>query len=134
SARCSPRPDAQARRARRRCGLRGGLVELLGIAGSIAFSLACAVVGVRLLLLARRTRHAPELAMGVAFVSSGAVGFTFTVVADLLHRGHGDVGLVGRLSQLAMIFFFVGYFGLAVGRSGIFRTRERRPRQLVIAL
>jgi hypothetical protein len=109
-------------------------LELLGIAGGIAFSLACTVVGARLLWLAHRTRHAPELAMGVAFVSSGAIGFTLTVVADLIHRRHGDPGLVGRLGHLAMIFFFVGYFGLAVGSWRIFRPRETWPRNVVVAI
>ena len=109
-------------------------MELLGIAGSIAFSVACAVVGVRLLWLARRTRHAPELAMGVAFVSSGAVGFSITVAADLLRRAGADVEVVGRLAQAAMAFFFLGYFGLAVGSWRIFRPRERWPRNLVAAI
>jgi hypothetical protein len=109
-------------------------MELLGIAGSIAFSIACAVVGVRLLWLARRTRHAPELAMGVAFASSGAVGFTITVAADLIRRSGGDPALVGRLSQAAMIFFFLGYLGLSVGSWRIFRPRESWPRNLVIAI
>jgi hypothetical protein len=109
-------------------------VELLGIAGSIAFSLACAAVGVRLLWMARRTRHAPELAMGFAFVSSGAIGFTFAVVADLVRRSHGDADLVGRLGQIAMIFFFLGYFGLAIGSWRIFRPREIWPRNVVVAI
>ena len=49
-------------------------MELLGLLGSLAFSLASAVVGVRLLALARRTRCAPELSMGISFISSGALG------------------------------------------------------------
>jgi hypothetical protein len=102
-------------------------VELLGLIGSVAFSLASAVVGVRLLWLARRTRAAPELAMGLALVSSGALGFACFVVADLLRRS-GEVGSATRaLGIAATLFFFAGYLGLGVGVWRMFRPRERWP-------
>lgn len=40
-----------------------------------------AIVGVRLLLLASRTRQVPEFALGLAFVLLGAVGYPLTTVA-----------------------------------------------------
>jgi hypothetical protein len=106
-------------------------VELLGLLGSVAFSLASAVVGVRLLLLARRTRGAPELAMGLAFVSSGALGFACFVVADLMRKSGSTSALVSLLGIGATLFFFAGYLGLAVGCWRMFRPRERWPLGLI---
>jgi hypothetical protein len=109
-------------------------MELLGVLGGVAFSLACAVVGFRLLRLASRSKQTPELAMGVAFVSSGAVGFTFTVIADALARNGGAPDTIVRLGQAAMLSFYVGYFGLAVGSWRIFRPRESWVKGLVGAI
>lgn len=109
-------------------------MQALGLVGSIAFSLASAVVGVRLLRLARRTRQTPELAMGLAFVSSGAIGFFFSVIADVARRDGADPAVVARLTQVAMLFFFAGYLGLAVGAAQIFRPREHWPRGAVAAI
>jgi hypothetical protein len=106
-------------------------VELLGLIGSVAFSLASAVVGVRLLLLARRTRGAPELAMGLALVSSGALGFTCFVVADVLRKSGSTSPLVSILGIGATLFFFAGYLGLAIGCARMFRPRERWPLALI---
>ncbi|MBW2233217.1 MAG: hypothetical protein JRH17_22765 [Deltaproteobacteria bacterium] len=39
-------------------------------------------IGVRLLLLARRTREAPELLMGLAFLVGGCVGYVLEVLAQ----------------------------------------------------
>ena len=52
---------------------------LLGAGIFVAWSL---VLGVRLLRLARRTRGLPELAMGVAFVASGGIGFALQILAQ----------------------------------------------------
>ena len=41
--------------------------------GMVAFALASATVGVRLVLVARRPRPVPELAVGLAFVGWGAI-------------------------------------------------------------
>lgn len=50
----------------------------LGIAVMIA---ADALVGVRLLLLARRTRRTPELAFALSFLLLGVVGYPLSIVA-----------------------------------------------------
>ena len=73
--------------------------------------------------------------MGVAFVSSGAIGFSFTVVAETLARnGGGSPETIARLGQAAMLAFYVGYFGLAVGSWRIFRPRESWVKGLVGAI
>jgi hypothetical protein len=106
-------------------------VELLGLLGSVAFSLASAVVGVRLLLLARRTRGAAELTMGLALVSSGALGFTCFVVADLMRKSGNTGTLALVLGVAATLFFFFGYLGLGIGVWRMFRPTERWPLALL---
>ena len=50
----------------------------LGVLGMIA---ACVTVGVRLLLLTRRTRQAPELLLGLSFLLMGGVGYPLAIAA-----------------------------------------------------
>lgn len=53
---------------------------LLGV-GALAMIAVDAIVGVRLLLLARRTRQIPEAALGTAFLLLGAIGYPLTTLA-----------------------------------------------------
>lgn len=66
--------------------------KLLGV-GMLGQVIACAVVGARLLLLARRTRQAPELCLGASFVLLGVLGYPLSVVARV-----GDVPSIGLLA------------------------------------
>jgi len=50
-------------------------------AGVVLQLVACAIVGLRLLALAARTRRAPELSLGCAFVLMGAVGYPLAIYA-----------------------------------------------------
>jgi hypothetical protein len=54
--------------------------SLLGL-GALAMVAVDAVVGVRLLLLAQRTRELPEAALGAAFVLLGAIGYPLSTAA-----------------------------------------------------
>ena len=56
------------------------MTRLLGI-GIVVQILACGVVGVRLLWLSARTRRAPELLLGTAFLMLGVVGYPLAIVA-----------------------------------------------------
>ena len=56
----------------------GGLVWV----GFIAFFVVALVVGVRVLMLARRTRELPELLMGIGVLGIGPVGFGLQVAAQ----------------------------------------------------
>ena len=80
------------------------MAELLGLIGFGSFLTVSAVVGVRLLLLARRTRRLPELAIGLNFVLAGLIGYGLLIAAEslrvvpppydgwaLARRRHGDV-------------------------------------------
>ncbi len=107
-------------------------MQILGLLGVAAFSLACAVVGVRLLRLALRTRQAPELAMGLAFVASGAIGFPLLTAAAVLGQAEA-----GTLAQWAMgigtLSLFSGYAGLGIGCWRIYRPAARWPLVPIVA-
>lgn len=53
---------------------------MLGL-GALAMVAVDAVVGVRLLMLAQRTRELPEAALGAAFVLLGAIGYPLSTAA-----------------------------------------------------
>lgn len=102
-------------------------MKALGLLGVAAFTLASAVVGMRLLLLARRTRQAPEAAMGLAFLASAAIGFPLLIAATVLLETGGATGTSHALTSLGALFTFAGYVGLAVGCWRIYRPSARWP-------
>jgi hypothetical protein len=102
-------------------------MQLLGLLGVVAFSLACAVVGVRLLRVARRTRQTPELSMGGALVASGAIGFPLLVFSQLLATEGSSPLAAHLLSGFGAVFTFSGYIGLMIGTWRIFRPTARWP-------
>ena len=72
--------------------------------GFLAFFVVALVVGVRLLLLARRTRRLPELCIGIGVLGIGPVGFGFFVVAQQLGVAspfHNLLAAIGMLSVAA---------------------------------
>ncbi|MEM1202562.1 MAG: hypothetical protein AAGN66_04980 [Acidobacteriota bacterium] len=54
-------------------------LQFVTLIASVLHIGACVVVGVRLLVLARRTREVPEFLMGTSFVAAGAALFFFLV-------------------------------------------------------
>jgi hypothetical protein len=101
-------------------------MQLLGLLGAAAFSLASAVVGIRLLRLATRTRQAPELAMGLAFVVSGAIGYPLLTAATLLLAADA-LELARVATGLGTLSLFAGYVGLSIGCWRIYRPADRWP-------
>mgnify|MGYP006337394957 CR=1 FL=1 len=63
----------------------GQVAEILGVIGFGSFLAVSLAVGTRLLLLARRTRRLPELAMGLNFLLAGFIGYALLVAAESLH-------------------------------------------------
>ena len=61
----------------------GQVAEILGVIGFGSFLAVSLAVGTRLLLLARRTRRLPELAMGLNFLLAGFIGYALLVAAGL---------------------------------------------------
>lgn len=72
------------------------VTELLAL-GGLAMIAADAVVGVRLLGLARRTRALPEATLGVAFLLLGVIGYPLATAArrGVLGDGAGNAALLG---------------------------------------
>ena len=106
-------------------------MQLLGLLGVVAFSLACAVVGVRLLRVAARTRQAPELSMGLALVSSGAIGFPLLISSQILAIRSGSSLTTHLLSAFGSVFTFLGYIGLVIGTWRIYRPAAQWPRAVL---
>ena len=102
----------------------GVSVKLLGL-GVIFQLLACVVVGMRLILLWRRTRLLPELAFGVAFLSLGALGYPLSIVARM--------GLAGEAGEILLSVALgaqnLAAISLLVGTWRIFRPLERWLRE-----
>jgi hypothetical protein len=87
-------------------------VALLGLICFAVTLLARLVVGTRLLLLARRTRELPELAIAIAFLAGGVVGSLLGFVAMMNYVPTDYVVAVGfvssagtQVSSLAIAFF-----------------------------
>jgi len=105
-------------------------VGVLAAIGFGSFVLASMVVGVRLLLLARRTRQAPESALGAALLLGGGVGYLLMVLAlDLLPRLLAPPALLA-----ANLSLHAGALCLAIGTAHIFRPGDPSGRAAVAAI
>lgn len=93
---------------------------VLTMIGLAAFLLACTVVGVRLLLHWRRSRELPELAIGLAFLLGGALGYVPVVVTSVV---------VSLPTQLSTAVFAAGILALNVGAGAlwVFTWQVFRP-------
>lgn len=103
------------------------LVQTLGFGAFIAASF---VLGVRLLLLWRRTGEVPELAMGTSFLVGGALGYSAWFAYTLVALG----ALEGDLHVLASAGLGLTCLGAATQAAGIraaFRPGDRRATALV---
>jgi hypothetical protein len=95
------------------------MADVLGGIGFGAFLSVSVVLGVRLLLLARRTRKLPELAIGLNFLLAGAIGYALLLAAESLRvlpapwDGRGSFAGVACISAGAAL---VGLFSRAVFR------------------
>jgi len=100
------------------------MAELLRILGFGSFLGASAVVGVRLLLLARRTRRLPETALGLAFVLAGTLGYALLFLSAQGAQGGAVLGLPAPWLRGA------GIGSTALGSAGlwVFTWRVFRPR------
>jgi hypothetical protein len=99
--------------------------------GGLAFVLASCVLGVRLLLLATRTRRLPEVCIGLAQLLMGGLAYPLIMTARLAVRLSAPV----RIGVMAVSILFMGVGTLAVGIFNwqVFRPGARWARGLVIA-
>jgi len=95
------------------------MADVLGLIGFGAFLSVSVVVGARLLLLARRTRKLPELAIGLNFVLAGAIGYALLLAAESLRLlpapWDGRASFAG-VTSISIGAGFVGLFSRAVFR------------------
>lgn len=81
-------------------------MEILAQLGGGAFTLACLVIGLRLVLLSFRTRHLPELLVGSALFLMAGVGYPLSAVA---RQTPGlDPHIRAALGLLGALFVVVG--------------------------
>ncbi len=70
--------------------------------GVLAFAVASFLVGARLLLLARRTRELPELAVGLALVLAGGAGYALMFASARLAPEPATAGAFAALGALSL--------------------------------
>jgi hypothetical protein len=105
-------------------------MEWLGAVGGGSFILASLIIGVRVLLLARRTRQLPELAMGLGLVLMGGLSYPINVAARMSVDLSPDtrVGMM-LLSQLLM---WIGCVAIGIFNWRVFRPEARWPLALLV--
>jgi hypothetical protein len=104
---------------------------LLGIS-SLASLVAALVLGIRLLLLARRTRGVPEFAMGNSFILGGFLGFLLVLIGNPAAAPGLSKPLTELLFRLGMSLVSVGICCTYVFVCQTFRPRS--PTALVLML
>jgi len=108
----------------------GVSVQRIGAIGGLSFILASLVIGLRLLLLARRTRQLPEFAIGLALFLMGGLGYPILAIARLA---------TGMPVPLRIGFFVIsilcnmsGMVGVCVFNARVFHPRERWAEWLTV--
>lgn len=107
-------------------------MQVLNGLATLAFVIVGAAVGLRLLLLARRTRQIPELAVGTALLLIGGLGYPLAIAA-------GAPGLVAPKTGLALMAFAtvvmdVGFACIVVFTWKVFRPEAPWARGLLVAM
>ncbi len=103
-------------------------MQLLAAVATLAFVVISALVGVRLLLLARRSGAVPELALGLAFFLVGALGYPLGLLSVAPGLPEPAARALFALSQLAT---GVGSAAVFVFTRGVFRPDAAWARWLV---
>jgi hypothetical protein len=107
-------------------------VQLVAALGGLAFIVASLVVGLRILLLARRTRQLPELVIGLSLFLAGGLGYPMLVVARTAITWPDPVRIA--LFTVAMLFGLTGTLCAATFNQQVFRPGAAWARALVVAL
>lgn len=86
------------------------MLGLLALTAALAFVVVGGFVGIRLLLLARRTRQLPELAIGIGFLFVALIGYPMGISAGMPSLDDG----------LARLLFGTGHIATTIGSISIF--------------
>ena len=97
-------------------------VQALAGVGNAVFALVEAVVGIRLLLLWRRTRQLPEFTVGMGLLLVGGLGFPLMVAGGLGRLSNGEISLL-------IVGLGVASIGLGVTALNVFTWKVFRPHQ-----
>jgi hypothetical protein len=109
-----------------RSGSEGDLADLLGLIGFGSFLAVSTLVGIRLLLLARRTRRLPELAVGLDFLLAGSIGYALLLAAESLHLFAEPYSGWASFAAVTAISLGAGFLALFTRR--VFRPESRFAR------
>lgn len=90
------------------------------------------VLGVRLIALSRRTREVPELAMGLAFLLCGGLGYGQVAAGHAVWEARPHLTPVFLASGYLMVD--LGAICLLLFTYGVFRRRQPLGRALLLAL
>ena len=95
-------------------------METLGFLAVVLVALASTAVGVRLLLVSRRTRGFPEFVLGLSLAAITGIGFPIVLLTELRET-------IGPVPTFAADF--IGSFAAAIGFAGfyVFTWRVFRP-------
>jgi hypothetical protein len=107
-------------------------MEILAALGGGAFILASLGIGIRLLILAARTRKLPELVMGLALLLTGAVGYPVIAVARAGVTLSDDVR--AALAFTYMLSMVIGIGAIAVFNWRVYRPESRRADLAVLTI
>jgi hypothetical protein len=99
--------------------------------GGGAFVLVSLVVGIRLLLLARRTRGLPELLIGLGLLLMGGVGYPLSTTARLLDE---PLWMKAALFAVHAVLSLVGQSCVALFNWRVFHPGESWARALCLGL
>jgi len=111
--------------------MEGSPSVLASLGPSLAFIVVSGIVGLRLLLLARRTRQLPELAVGSGLFLVGAVSYPLGLVAQLGLAG--ETAAANLAAGLACVSVSVGSIAIYAFNRTVFRPREPWARWLSFA-
>lgn len=95
------------------------MADLLGLVGFGSFLAVSLAVGIRLLLLARRTRTLPELAIGLDLLLAGAIGYGLLLAAESLQlfaQSHAGWASFAGVSAISVGSGFLALFSCRVFR------------------
>lgn len=108
------------------------MVDFLGLIGFGSFLAVSAMIGIKLLVLARRTRQLPELAIGLDLVFAGAIGYGLLLAAESLHLLPAPYDGWGSFAGVTSIS--IGSWFLALFSRRVFRPDSAAAHHALMAL
>jgi hypothetical protein len=95
--------------------------------GQGAFIVASLVLGLKLLLLWRRTREVPELTLGLSFVVGGAIGYVSWFVLGIAAMKGASASVVHAIALVGLAASCSGATLNGIGVARVFRGDARWP-------